>query len=335
MHAKLLLLLTLFAALIASVPEVGHAQVVQAKKDPSSVQKTDFAPGVVTVVPPAPDPKETFTGPLTMATFLKAHPELAWKAPDFPDNGPHFDPSTRTIIDMAKQAILRREIYCLEFSFKPLRHIYVDVPRVDGRSQRKLIWYMVYRIRYRGGDLRPAADKVGDSRVYKRLEAVSYESRRFFPIMYLNNVATGTKYLDSIIPSAKQKIAIREQITAPLHNSVEISRVKIPRTSDVKAPGVWGIVTWEDVDPETDFASVNVFGLTNAFEQDGEGESAPYRRKALVLNFFRPGDTSNQTADKIRFGVPAFEDEREQSYILDKYGLAERLDYRWNFISAK
>jgi hypothetical protein len=76
---------------------------------------------------------------------------------------------------------------------------------------------------------------------------------------------------------------------------------------------------------------VNVSGLTNAFEQDGEGDSAPYRRKALQLNFYRPGDSVLQTEDKIRFGVPAFEDKVQQQYILQQYGLTERLDYQWIF----
>ena len=311
------------------------AQAVKPKKDPSSIEQTEFAPGVVTVIPPAPDPKETYNGPITLKTFLDEHPELEWGGPDFPENAPHFDPRTRTIVEMAKQVILRREIYCLEFSFKPLRQMYVDLPRPDGRMQRKLVWYMVYRVRYRGGDLRPAGDVVGGARIYKRIESISYDSRRFFPIMYLTNAATGRRYIDHILPSAKQKIAVREQITAPLHNSVEISRVKIPRTSDKDAPGVWGVVTWEDIDPKTDFLSISILGLTNAFEQDGEGDAAPYRRKALQLHFFRPGDSMNQTADLIRFGVPAFKDEVEAKYILDQYKLNERLDYKWSFLSTK
>ena len=49
---------------------------------------------------------------------------------------------------MAKEVILRREVYCFEFSFKPLRQIYIDVPQPNGLLKRKLVWYMVYRIRY-------------------------------------------------------------------------------------------------------------------------------------------------------------------------------------------
>jgi len=322
-------------ATLAAFPAIVRGQDAPLRKDASSQQQTQFAPGVVTVVPPAPEPQETVTGPISMKAFLDAHPELEWGAPTFTDGAPHFDPRTRTIIDMARQVMFRREIYCLEFSFKPLRQIYVDLPRADGRLQRKLVWYMVYRIRYRGGDLRPAADKVGESRVYKRLEAISYNSRRFFPLMHLVDHATGQKQLDHVLPSATEKIAAREQISAPLHNSVEISRVKVPRSSDENAPGVWGVVTWEDINPNLDFLSINVSGLTNAFEQDGEGDDAPYRRKALQLNFFRPGDGVNQTADDIRFGVPAFQDPVEHADILAKYGLSERLDYRWIFQSVK
>ncbi len=303
----------------------------QEKKDASTSEQTQFAPGVVTVVPPAPDPKETFDGPQTLQSLLKAHPEIQFGGESHKNGEPHFDPRTRTLVEMAKQVILRREIYCLEFSFKPLRHIYIDIPRSDGRMQRKLIWYMVYRVRYRGGDLRPAVDTVAGVSIYKRVESIHYDSRYFFPMLVLRNHATDKSYVDRILPTAVDKIKIREQITAPLYNSVDITRVKIPYGSDSASTGIWGVATWEDVDPNLDFVSVEVFGLTNAFEQDGEGKDAPYRRKALQLNFYRPGDAIEQTEDLIRFGVPAFENEKEQAYILKQYGLSERLDYQWLF----
>lgn len=303
----------------------------ETRQDPSTREQTQFAPGVVTVIPPAPNPEETFDGPQTLQSLLKAYPEIQYGGDSHPSGEPHFDPRSRTLVEMAKQVILRREIYCFEFSFKPLRQMYIDIPQPNGRMQRKLIYYMVYRVRYRGGDLRPAADQIAGVPIYKRVEEIHYNSRRFFPLMVLNDHVSGKQYADRILPAAKEKIAIREQITAPLYNSVDISRVQIPFTSDSEAPGVWGIATWEDVDPNADFISIDVFGLTNAFEQDGEGADSPYRRKSLQLNFYRPGDTMNQTEDLIRFGVPAFEDKSEQSYILQKYGLDERLDYLWTF----
>ena len=312
-----------------------NAQASGQPQDATTEQATQFAPGVVTIVPGDASPEETFDGPLTLKTFLSAHPELEWKAPTFENGSPHFDPRSRTLVEMAKQVVLRREIYCLEFSFKPLRQMYVDVPVGSGKLQRKLVWYMVYRVRYRGGDLRPAADEVGGSKLYQRLESVSYDSRRFFPLVTLKDHVSGQEYLDRIIPSAKEMIAAREQITAPLYNSVEITRQRIPLSADESAPGVWGVLTWIDVNPNVDYLSLYVSGLTNAFQQDGEGDDAPYRRKALQLNFFRPGDAMSQTEDFIRFGMPSFENPEEQAYILDKYNMPEPLNYRWIFRSVK
>ena len=323
-------LLTLLIPAVVAVPAV-YGQGADEERDSSRQVQTEFAPGVVTVIPPAPEPKETFDGPMTLSSLIESYPEISWGGESHPENRPHYDPRSRTLEAMARQVILRREIYSLEFAFKPLRQIYIDVPRPDGRLQRKLVWYMVYRLRYRGGDLRPAADDVAGAPVYQRMESVSYPHRRAFPLLVLEDRISGKSYVDRILPTAKEKIAVREQITAPLHNSVEISTVKIPRTNDRDAPGVWGIATWEDVDPGLDFFSVNVFGLTNAFEQDGLGPDAPYRKKALSLNFYRPGDEMRQTEDKILFGVPAYQDEQEQQYILAQYGLDERLDYRWVF----
>ena len=300
------------------------------QKDPSTEEQSPFAPGVLTVIPPAPDPEETVDGPVTLQEFLDMHPEIKLGSAH-PSGEPHFDPRSRTLIDMAKQAFLHREIYCFEFSFKPLRQIYVDVPGRDGRLQRKLIWYMVYRVRYRGGDLRPAKDRVAGGEMPKRMEAVHYDARYFFPMLKLRVHSSDKVYTDRILPSTTRKIKAREKITAKLHNSVEMGRTKIPYAADSAAPGTWGVATWEDVDPNADFVSVEIYGLTNAFEQDGEGDQAAYRRKALQLNFYRPGDEINEIDDRIRFGVPVYQDKQQQQEALKQYGLAERLDYRWIF----
>ena len=58
-------------------------------------------------------------------------------------------------------------------------------------------------------------------------------------------------------------------------------------------------------------------------------------RNSSRASLDRPGDAINQTADDIRFGVPAFDDEEQQSYILKQYDLAERLNYKWLFMSPK
>lgn len=294
------------------------------------METTPFAPGTVRVIPPQATADETFTGPLTLRGLLDQHPEIEWTAPDFEEGRPHFDPRTRTLAQMAQQVILRREVFCFEFAFKPLRQIYVDVPQPNGTMKRKLIWYMVYRVRYRGGDLRPATD--GDVPIYSRIESVGYESRHFFPLFTLADQTLDKEYLDRVIPAVKPQIKTREKITTDLYNSVEISSVPIPRTKDDSAPGVWGLVTWEDVDPNVDFFSVFVYRLTNATQrvETKEGDEE-YQQKVLQLNFFRPGDVIRETEDTTRFGIPAYTDPEEQEYILEKYDLEKPLDYLWKF----
>ncbi|QDS94906.1 hypothetical protein FF011L_36890 [Roseimaritima multifibrata] len=293
------------------------------------VESTLFAPGTVTIIPPQPTAEETFTGPIALRDFIDAHPEIAWKAPEFKDGRPYSDPRTRTLPEMARQVILRREVYSLEFAFKPLRQIYADVPQPDGRMKRKLIWYMVFRVRYLGGDLRAAEDSSSNT-PYGRIEAVSYKSRRFLPLIVLSNHVTGKEYLDRILPAVKDVIATREKITAPLYNTVEISSQPIKLATDPSSPGVWGLATWEDVDPEIDFFSVYVSGLTNAFKrEESKDNKVTLLKKTLQLNFYRPGDTMRQTDDEIRFGIPAFSNAKEQKEILDEYGLTKRLDYQW------
>ncbi|MEM9644343.1 MAG: hypothetical protein AAF989_05070 [Planctomycetota bacterium] len=299
--------------------------------DPSQRVQTPFADGILIEIPPAPAPAETFSGPFEIAELKDRFPELDWTSETHPDGKPHFESRSRTVAERLKAVTFRREVFCLEFSFKPLRQVFMDLPAANGATQRKLVTYMVYRLRYRGGDLRPATEKVGGADIFRRIEAVSYKSKRVFPNLTLVNHENDREFADKILPSAKAPIARREQITVPLHNSVEIGKLRVPYSADSDAPGIWGLATWTDIDPDIDFLSVDIFGLTDAFEHDGLEQDAPYRRKALSLNFFRPGDSMDPTADRIRFGVPPYSDAAEQKQVLNMYGMEERLDYRWIF----
>lgn len=78
-----------------------------------------FAPGVLTVIPPAPQAEELYSGPQPLVELpvvmkdSKYEPKLA-------------SPST-TIYERSQNALLRRTVWNLEFAFKPMRMIYVDV----------------------------------------------------------------------------------------------------------------------------------------------------------------------------------------------------------------
>ena len=57
-----------------------------------------------------------------------------------------------------------------------------------------------------------------------------------------------------------------ERVGKPIFDSVTISRQKIEVTTADKDNSVWGVAMWEDVDPELDFFSVYVGGMTNAYK---------------------------------------------------------------------
>lgn len=318
-----LLIVTLLAFATALVPGSVCAQ------DAAGIRP--LAPGVLTVIPSATEDGETFNGPLPLVEVVTGIPDLDWT--------PNFTPKTNTLQELAKQVVLRRPIWDLEFAFKPLRMIEVDVPQPTGNMQRKLIWYMVYRVSNRGLALNPteSVDSFGH-RTYT-IEKVNYPTRRFFPHFVLESREYQKSYLDRIIPAAQLAIQKREDPGTKLLNSIEMTRVQIPLSDERIERGIWGVVTWEDIDPRLDFFSVYIRGLTNAFEfvdppgayRAGQppGSGRVYNYKTLQLNFWRPGDSVLEHEREVRYGVPVDSDPVLQAHILDAFGLPERLDHLW------
>jgi hypothetical protein len=183
------------------------------------------------------------------------------------------------------------------------------VPQANGRLQRKLIWYLVYHVRNTGGHLQPVRQADGTF-------AMSTVNRdvRFFPILELESHEFGKTYTDRIIPVAIQAIQQKEDRNRTLLNSVEVGSKKIPLSDDLIDRSVWGVATWEDIDPRVDFFSIYIRGLTNAYQWtdepgayksgDAPGTGRKFLQKALMLNFWRPGDEYVQDRNTIRFGIP-------------------------------
>ena len=295
----------------------------------SGASTRKLAPGVMHFIKPDLRPEDTFEGPMALE-FVANHPELAWQPPDFPDGRPLEAPKSETLLEKGSNVTLRHAVYGFEIGFKPVRMIEVDVPQPSGKLQRKLIWYMLYSIRYEGGDLepKPEVDQFGAA-TFPAPAQVSYNSRRIFPSFVLIEKPTNKEYLDRIVPAAKDAIAAREKVGAPIYDTMELQTISIPKSTETEDKPIWGIATWENVDPRVDYFAVQVQGLTNAFRIETVDGKKLYRRKTLQLNFWRPGDTLDEISDKIRFGVPALADPGRQIKILQTYGLSERLDYLW------
>jgi hypothetical protein len=283
-----------------------------------------LAHGVLTTIPPSLDPADTVSTHDVIE--IRANAAVEWK--------PEYIASADTLYGMSDKAKFRREIYCLEFSFKPLRMVEVDVPLAGGNSERKLVWYLVYRIRNTGQTLKPVSGKDG---VYSTAIAKGGPVK-FLPQFVLESQdrqANGSRvtksYLDRVIPAADAAISQREAPGHMLLNSVDISKQPIPVSDGRIDHSVWGVATWVDVDPRVDFFSFYVGGLTNAYHWtdtpaayhvgDAPGRGRQFVHKVLQLNFWRAGDELMPNEREFRYGVP-----------LDKaalYDVGDGVAYRW------
>lgn len=215
--------------------------------------------------------------------------------------------------DFAKDLRFRRDVWNLEFSFKPIRMVWVDVPQADGHMRRELIWYMVYSVTNRGQALHPVKQPNGTFSI-ERIDIPV----RFIPKFLLRSHEYGTEYPDRVLPLALGPIIAREDPGRELmadpakefYNSVTIGKQPIA-VGETR----WGIAMWENIDPRIDFFSIYVGGLTNAYHwQDTPGAYAPdtdpigkgrkFVRKMLKLNFWRPGDEIDENENEIRYGIP-------------------------------
>ena len=137
-------------------------------------------------------------------------------------------------------------------------------------------------------------------------------------------------YMDRIMPTAVEAISRREFSGGQLLNSVEIAEKLLEPETGRSVGGLWGVATWEDIDPEMDFFAIYVSGLTNAYEWDdaenfqvgaAPGTGRTFHRKVLQLNFWRPGDSYAENESEIRYGsAPG---------MAGLYGTPEGIAYQW------
>lgn len=280
----------------ASGQEAGRPAAL---KDKKGYRK--LAPGVEVTIPAERHKEDTYSVH-DMVDVLQGIPNLDWT--------PKLSPDSQTLKQMATGTIFRsRMIWSLEFTFKPVRMLYVDVPQPDGSAQRKLVWYMVYHVKNKGGHYVPQRQGDGTYDVVEQDANV-----RFFPLFTLEAPEFKKAYLDQLIPVAVRAIQQKEDPNRQLLDSVEIGLQPIPVSTDREDRSVWGVATWADLDPRIDFFSVSVQGLTNAykwvdppgaFQPDAPpGKGRVLLKRTLVLNFWRPGDEYTEADRIIHYGIP-------------------------------
>ncbi len=292
----------------AAGAKASPARPAPAKAAPEKAGYRKLAPGVEVTIPPDKDESETFSQH-NVVEILEGIPNLDWK--------PKFTPGSRTLKEMATGVTFRSVSWCLEFTFKPPRVIMVDEPQPGGKMQRKPIWYMVYHVKNTGKHI--GYDPQPDGTYAPKNEDIEM---RFLPLFILEAIEfdaakkkkrISKAYLDRLIPVAWEPIQQKEDPNRKLLNSVTIGGRPIPLSTDREDNSVWGVATWEDLDPKIDFFSISIQGLSNAFKwvdppggyQAGgpPGTGRVMTQKTLVLNFWRPGDEYLEQERPVHFGI--------------------------------
>ena len=320
--AKLNRLYTLILAiaalqLIFANPAV--SQDVKARK----IKHRPLATGVLNEIPSQLDVRDSFSLPMPLPGVNAEEYTL------------ERDSLDQTLYGMSKSVILYRDVYQYDFGFTGLRQICVTAKGSDGVSRKKNYWYMIYRIRDLGETMsyeevknNPALNHI--SHKLKKGEPLEDSDRLFLPRFSLEGWVFNPQKKqydkvvkrDSVNPAVARAIRIQEDPRMVLLDGIQMSKADIPKVKEESNIGVWGVAIFENINPNIDYVSVYVSGLTNAYRiKRGDDGSISFVRKTLQLNFWRPGDDFEESKDRITFGIPLVDDPKEQALITRRYDL--------------
>lgn len=307
-----------YCLLLMSV--VSPAGYVVAQDDVVETRK--LADGVLRTIAPKIEEEETFSN-LEPIYDLVAKPFT-----------PKTAPITETLASKQAAAILRHDVWALEFTYKTLRKIELDIPQPNGKMQRKVIWYLPYKVKF-NGDIVGGVGAPGEAVVIQKKSPAESEVAeiRFMPSIVLRatvydsekNEYVVKEYLDRVMTFAVKEIGKVEDPAINFHDSVSISKNPIYRRNDaeyVVGKEYWGVATWEDVDSESDFFNVQIQGLTNAYRAKQKADfEKEFSFKTLQINFFRRGDSIEEIKDSVDVGLPLVDDYEEQVRLCKFYNL--------------
>jgi len=252
-----------------------------------------LAPGVMTTIP----------SPVTQADRASYHDivEVLAQDPKFGERKANEGKGPM------KRAYFTHDVWGLTFAFKPIR--FIRLPGKDGKE--RVIWYMVYSVK--NGPTKQFKDDPVEVDPTKLEEVPVDKPFLFIPRFELESHDAKTTYREAILPEVVAAIQQREDKNRKLLNTGEITG-ELPITTKDADRGIWGVATWEGVDPRTDRFTIYIHGLTNAFKwEDAPGayqkgdpfaKGRTYHSQVLKLNFWRPSDQHYQHEDEIRFGIP-------------------------------
>jgi len=268
--------------------------------DSSQMKPRKLAPGVLTVVPATFDAQDTALGPFDL-DLVKKYPELVWEAPNFPDSKPNFASSEETLVQLSKDVTFRpSRVWSLEFAFKPVRSMAVEIPDAQGDLQKRIAYYMIYAVRDPGKSIKSQASESGSE-----VSIVDLPSTPIRTLLRFQIVSKELNFMQdaSVEPVAKAAIEAKERVGQPLLDPIEMYQMRIP----TDGTPVWGVAIWMDVNPKADFFAVDVRGLTSAYKiRKDDANETNYDRKTLRIYHWRAGDDLSPEKHRIRLGLPPF-----------------------------
>ena len=243
---------------------------------------------------------------------------------------PSHAPTHETLIGLASDRQFLRDVWCLEFAYRPPRTIEVELPGKNLEIQKERVWYLVYRVRNVAVDenekVTPALkgstrrvvfekDEEGNDDLTRPTTKFVNQSIHFEPHFVFETHEALSRdeglleyqdHLDRLVSTAVAPISRREKIPVDmLYDSVSISERPIQ-------PGEerWGVAIWQEIDARIDFFTVFIYGLTNSIrwrhdaELEADLEHSPeYERRELEclrLDFYHPGDADHDDFEEVR-----------------------------------
>jgi hypothetical protein len=113
---------------------------------PAAPGPRKLAPGVMRPVDPQRQLDESFHIHDLVEVLADLEGRLAGADPEI---------SEERILGDYKGVAFRSEVFVLEFRFKPVRLVYIDIPQPNGKMKKMPIWYMVYSVTNPGKVLVP------------------------------------------------------------------------------------------------------------------------------------------------------------------------------------
>lgn len=204
---------------------------------------------------------------------------LAKVAGDFQDGETIADPAGGSAKVRGK---LKEGVWVLDFAFKPLRLMSVEIP---GKG-RRTAYYLYYQVVNRTGRV-----------------------RAFVPQFSLVVPETGKRYDDTVLPSALKLIQAREDPSIDVLGAVDIMGMLPISDQNGIDRAVFGVAIWEGIDPKADKFSIYVRGLSDySFTvAPPDGGKPVTKHKTLRIDFRRRGDEHDLNEREIELLDPAYE----------------------------